>query len=109
MARTIKVFSPATVANVGSGFDVLGFALETPGDIVEISLNETGDINIFDKTGLGLPTDPVKNTSGASLKAMLDRLGSTQGFDLTFHKKINPGSGIGSSSASAAASIFGWY
>jgi homoserine kinase len=106
MARNIKVFSPATVANVGCGFDVLGFALESPGDIVEVRLKETTGITIIDNTGLGLPTDPTKNTSGASLQAMLDKLGSTQGFELIFHEKINPGSGIGSSSASAAASIF---
>lgn len=105
--NSIKIFSPATVANVACGFDVLGFALCHPGDEIEMRLNHSGTIVLADETGYNLPLDPEKNVTAVALQSMLDRLGSSQGFDIRFTKKIMPGSGIGSSAASSAAGVFG--
>lgn len=105
--NSIKIFSPATVANVACGFDVLGFALCYPGDEVEMRLNNSNKIVLADDTGYQLPLDPLKNVTAVALQAMLDRLESKQGFDIRFLKKIMPGSGIGSSAASSAAGVFG--
>jgi homoserine kinase len=107
MKESIRVFSPATVANVACGFDVLGFALESPGDEIEVRRRDEPGFTVINKTkDTVFPSDVNKNTAVVSLKAYLDHLGLDQGFEITFHSKIKPGSGIGSSSASAAASVF---
>ena len=106
MKDSIKVFSPATVANVGSGFDILGFALNNRGDIIETKMNNEKCIRIFNQSGTDLPLNPLKNVAGVAVQAMLTDLKSEQGFDITFHQKISPGSGIGSSAASSAGSVF---
>lgn len=106
MSKRIKVFAPATVANVACGFDILGFALNEPGDEMVVGLKKTQGIHISDKTEFDLPEDPVKNTAGIALQAMLDKLKSRQGFEITILKKVKPGSGIGSSAASAVAGVF---
>ncbi|MDR3132554.1 MAG: homoserine kinase [Prevotellaceae bacterium] len=103
----IKIFSPATVANVACGFDVLGFALHTPGDQISMALNNTGRIELHDQTPYRLPLTPEKNVTAVALQSMLDALHSQQGFTITFLSKIMPGSGVGSSAASAAAAVFG--
>ena len=106
--QSIKIFAPATVANVSCGFDILGFALDAPGDVVEVLMTDTPGIKITNHIiGLDLPTDPAKNTSAVALQAYLNELDSEQGFEIIFHEKILPGSGIGSSSASAVAGVFG--
>ena len=107
MAKSIKVFAPATVANVGSGFDILGFAINDPGDEFIIKLKATPGIKIKNKTPYSLPLEPKKNTAGISLLSFLNQIGSKQGFELTISRKIKPGSGLGSSAASAIASVFG--
>ena len=107
MKESIRVFSPATVANVACGFDVLGFALESPGDEIEVRPRDEPGFTVINKTNdTVFPGDVNKNTAVVSLKAYLEHIGSDQGFEITFHHKIKPGSGIGSSSASAAASVF---
>lgn len=106
MKDSIKVFSPATVANVGSGFDILGFALNNRGDIIEAHMNNEKCIRIFNQSGTDLPLNPLKNVAGVAVQAMLTELNTAQGFDITFHQKISPGSGIGSSAASSAGSVF---
>jgi homoserine kinase len=106
MKNSIKVFSPATVANVGSGFDILGFALNNRGDIIEAKMNNEKCIRIFNQSGTDLPLNPLKNVAGVAVQAMLTDLKTEQGFDITFHQKISPGSGIGSSAASSAGSVF---
>src|SRR4028118_1021771 len=107
MKESIRVFSPATVANVACGFDVLGFALESPGDEIEVRLRAEPGITVINKTkDTVFPADVNKNTAVVSLQAYLQHIQSEQGFEITFHHKIKPGSGIGSSSASAAASVF---
>lgn len=104
--KEIKIFSPATVANLSCGFDVLGCCLETIGDEMIIRRNEFKELRITKITGQDLPAEVSKNVSGVAVKAMLDHLGEQQGFDIEIHKKIKVGSGIGSSAASAAGAVF---
>lgn len=101
----VTVLAPATVANMVCGFDVLGFAVEEPCDTIIVTrLNERKVIMepdpIFD-----LPTDPEKNVSGAPLLAMLEAIDDNIGFSVKLNKRIKPGSGIGSSAASAAGVV----
>ena len=103
--QQITIKCPATVANLVCGFDVLGMALEEPYDIMEVSLLDEPVIRITSKDGFPLPTDPAQNTAGAPLLAMQEELGSPVGFELIIHKKIKPGSGVGSSAASAAGAV----
>ena len=101
----VKVRAPATVANVVCGFDVLGFALETPYD--EVTLRRIGErcVRIKHRDDFGLPTDPEKNVVGVALKAVLDRTNAGFGFEIEIRKNIRPGGGLGSSAASASAAI----
>ncbi len=107
MKKALRVFAPATISNVGPGFDLMGFAIEEPGDIIRIEPNNSGIITIRNETACCLPDDPEKNVASVAVKAMLDDLGVERGFDLIFERKISPGSGIGSSAASCAAAVFG--
>ncbi len=108
MAESIKVFAPATVANVTCGFDILGFAVDAPGDEITLRKTTTGEVRITKITGdegaLSLDTD--KNTSGAVIKMFLRDLDLKQGIDIELHKKMPLGSGLGSSAASSVAAIF---
>lgn len=105
----IKVFAPATVGNIGIGFDILGVALERPGDEVIASKSSTSGVRITKITGAGskLPFDPEQNTAGVAALRFLEHIGATaQGIDLEIHKKMPIGSGLGSSAASAAAAVY---
>jgi homoserine kinase len=103
----IRVFAPATVANVASGFDVLGFALETPGDTVLLVRTADKRIRIASITGDGgrLSTDPRRNTSAVAVAGFLDRIGNPFGVEITLDKKMPLSSGLGSSAASAVAAV----
>ncbi|MCJ8210600.1 homoserine kinase [Mucilaginibacter sp. RS28] len=106
---TIRVFAPATVANVVCGFDVLGFAVNEPGDEVVMRLKNRPGITISKITGDDgkLPYNPFKNTVSVSVKHYLDHIGrSDVGLDIELHKKMPIGSGLGSSSASTVAGLF---
>ncbi|MEQ9232000.1 MAG: homoserine kinase [Cyclobacteriaceae bacterium] len=103
---SIKVFAPNTVANVGCGYDVLGFALEGYGDELTVSKRSDSDLVITKIEGADLPMDSETNVATVAIKAMLSQLGSNQGFDLTIKKSINPGSGLGSSASSSAGAVF---
>lgn len=107
MNNFVRVFAPATISNVGPGFDLMGFAIDQPGDIIRIATNKDSIIRVFNETDCCLPEDPEKNVSSVGIQALLNQLKVKQGFDLIFEQKINPGSGIGSSAASAAAAVFG--
>ena len=107
MAEGVHIFSPATVANVGPGFDILGFAMNQPGDEILLEKTESDEHIIVDRSGVGLPLDPEKNVATVAIDSMLSHLGSRQKFQLTFLKKIAPGSGIGSSAASSAGAVYG--
>ena len=103
----IELFSPASVANVSCGFDVLGFCLDHIGDIMQISKTKTTGITIGKVTGQNLPKDPSKNVASVAGLALLKETPSEFGFQIDIYKKIKPGSGIGSSAASAAGAVFG--
>ena len=107
MSNEIKIFSPATVANVACGFDVLGFCLDTIGDEMVIRKTEEKGIRITKIEGYDLPFEAENNVAGVSALAMYNALKPDCGFEIEIYKKIKPGSGIGSSSASAAGSVFG--
>jgi homoserine kinase len=107
--RGVSVFAPATVANVVCGFDVLGFAVNEPGDEVIIRLTGKPGIIISKITGDNgrLPLDPAKNTVSVSVQHYLESIGRTDiGCDIELHKKMPIGSGLGSSSASTVAGLF---
>jgi len=108
MAESIKVFAPATVANVSCGFDVLGFAVDNPGDEVVMRLKKSPGIVISDIKGDNgrLTRDPEMNTVGVSVSRFLKHIGSNQGIDIELTKKMPLGSGLGSSSASTVAGVF---
>jgi homoserine kinase len=107
MTNEIKLFSPATVANVACGFDVLGFCLDTIGDEMVVRKTEEKGIRITKIEGYDLPYETEKNVAGVSALAMFNDLQPDCGFEIEIYKNIKPGSGIGSSSASAAGSVFG--
>lgn len=102
----ILIFSPATVANVGPGFDILGFAIDQPGDLMTLEIISGDDHQVINQTPYNIPLEPERNVAIVSLKAFLEHLGAGEKFRVTFHEKIPPGSGIGSSSASSAGSVF---
>ncbi|HED04732.1 MAG TPA: homoserine kinase [Candidatus Fraserbacteria bacterium] len=112
----IQVYAPATVANCGPAFDTLGFALERPGDRLAarwsakpgVRLIEISDESIGAEHNLPLPRDPAKNTAGiAAIKALkLAGASAKRGLELKLHKGVPPGSGLGSSAASAVAAAW---
>ncbi|MBS1530519.1 MAG: homoserine kinase [Bacteroidetes bacterium] len=107
--RGLKVFAPATVANVVCGFDVLGFAVNEPGDEVIMRLTNKPGIVISKITGDNgrLPLDPKKNTVSVSVEHYLKSNGRADiGLDIELHKKMPIGSGLGSSSASTVAGLY---
>ena len=105
--EAIRIFSPATVANVGCGFDALGFCLDKVGDEMVVKKSAQKGIIITKIEGFELPYDVHRNVAGVSALAMYAELDVDFGFEIEIHKKIKPGSGIGSSAASAVGSVFG--
>jgi homoserine kinase len=103
----IKIFCPATVANLSCGFDVLGLCLEGIGDEMIIRKVKEKGIRITKITGADLPLKTNKNVAGVAGLAMLNHLDLEFGFEIEIHKKIKAGSGIGSSAASAAGVVVG--
>ena len=107
--QEVRVFAPATVANVACGFDVLGFAIEAPGDEVVARHSDKPGLRITKITGDDgkLPKNPEKNTAGVAALDFLRHLGmSDRGIELEIHKKMPFGSGLGSSAASAVAGVY---
>ena len=101
-----RAVAPATVANLGPGFDVLGLALEGPYDLVEAEATADGRITLMEVTGDGgvLPREASQNCVGAAARAVLDRFASPEvGVRLWLHKGLPCGSGLGSSAASSVA------
>src|SRR5580700_10446768 len=104
--RSATAFAPATVSNVACGFDVLGFALDAPGDEVTARLTP-GGVTIEDISGDGgrLPRDASNNTAGVAALALLAKLGDRRGVTLAIRKGLPLSSGLGGSAASAAAAV----
>ncbi|HEY8401477.1 MAG TPA: homoserine kinase [Cytophagaceae bacterium] len=106
--ESIKVFAPATVANVACGFDVLGFAVDSPGDEVTLKLTSKSGVKITSITGDDgrLPKDTERNTAGVAVTRFLRHINEDKGIEISLNKKMPLGSGLGSSAASAVAGVF---
>lgn len=105
MNSSAEAFAPATMANLGVGFDILGLAIHEPGDIVRAERSERPGVEIIDIEGDGgqLTRDPQKNTAGIAAQSTLDLIGASMGVRLVIYKNLPLASGLGSSSASAVA------
>ncbi|NJB35146.1 homoserine kinase [Croceivirga sp. JEA036] len=103
----VHIFCPATIANVSCGFDVLGLALDSVGDTMIVRKTEEPGIKISKITGQDLPLTTEKNVAGVAGLALLEKANYKGGFEIEIHKKIKPGSGIGSSAASSAGAVAG--
>lgn len=105
MNKTVKVYPPGTVANLVCGFDVLGLCLHEPADEMQVTLTDNRQVIITSADGYELPSDPAFNTAGAPLLEIIQHLNNDTGFEVLIQKNIKPGSGIGSSAASAAGAV----
>lgn len=103
----IKIFCPATIANLSCGFDVLGLCLDNAGDEMIIRKSNKKGVRITKIIGANLPLETEKNVSGVAALAMLDAIETEFGFEIEIYKHIKAGSGIGSSAASSAGAVFG--
>lgn len=110
MKERVTVFAPATVANVGPAFDIMGFALERPGDTVSAAFGAQSGVRIVKIEGDGgrLSLDPIANTAGVAAQYLINLLGDkgqaiSRGIELSVTKQMPLGSGLGSSAASAVA------
>jgi homoserine kinase len=103
----LKIFAPATVANVSCGFDSLGFAVDAVGDEMTFTKTSKKGVKITNITGANLTYDVDKNAASAVVKKILNEANADFGIELTIHKGFSPGSGLGSSAASAAGAAFG--
>ncbi|MDR4951758.1 homoserine kinase [Chryseobacterium sp. ES2] len=105
--KKVKLKVPATVANLVCGFDILGMAMHDPYDEMEFRLLETPEIIIKHTDSFGLPEKPSSNVAGIVLLKIQEYFNLKNGFEVIIHKHIKPGSGLGSSAASAAGAAFG--
>ncbi|SFO67546.1 homoserine kinase [Chitinophaga sp. YR627] len=106
--ESIRVFAPATVANVACGFDVIGLAMDAPGDEMIMRKSDKPGVTITAVHGASLSTDPAQNVCGVAIQALLQKYGQPDvGIELELFKNIPPGSGIGSSAASSAGAVAG--
>jgi len=105
--KSVRAYAPASVANASSGFDVLGFALEEPGDIVIAKPSDVPGIKIFPLTGAfsSLPNDPKFNTAGVAVQALMDAKNLSLGMELEIRKGVPIVGGMGSSASSAVAAV----
>lgn len=105
--KKIRIFAPATVANLGCGFDIIGMAIEGTGDLLEIRVTSGDELEINNSSGVGLPDDINRNVITPAIKAMLHKLGKKYSVKVDILQKIRPGSGIGSSAASTVGAVYG--
>lgn len=105
--KTVRAFAPATVANVCCGFDILGFAVDSPGDEVVLTLRNDSEVRVESIVGDNgkLPREANRNTASVAVMSMLSKLGRSVGVDITLYKNLPLGSGMGSSAASGAAAL----
>ncbi len=102
----IKVFAPASIANLSCGYDILGVCLDNIGDEITVRKTKQKGVTIKQVSGQKLSTDISINVAGVSATALLNETKVNCGFEIEIHKGIKPGSGIGSSAASSAGSVF---
>ncbi|MEO9871208.1 homoserine kinase [Ekhidna sp.] len=102
----IKVFAPASVANLGCGYDTIGFAVESIGEELTLTKRNDSKLVIDEILGADLSKDPDQNVATIAIKALLSQLASDQGFDISIQKFFKPGSGLGSSASSASGAVF---
>ena len=105
--KKVRVFAPASIANLGCGFDIMGLALDEVGDILEMTASEGDGITITNRTDVPLPEDIEENVITPVIRKFLEMTGQKAQIDVTVCQKIYPGSGIGSSAASSAAAAYG--
>ncbi|HZW65155.1 MAG TPA: homoserine kinase [Hanamia sp.] len=103
--KEIKVLAPATIANLVCGFDILGMALKEPYDEMTLAFKDEPGITIVHTDEFELPEEPEQNVSGVALQSLMEEYNKPVGFNLTIHKNIKPGSGLGSSAASSAGAV----
>lgn len=104
-AKQVRVYSPGSIANLGPGFDIIGVALDSIGDIVRLERIDEPEVRLS-IMGVGadrIPLDPDVNSSGAVLQLVKERYGVPHGFSAEIRKGVPPGKGMGSSGASASA------
>ncbi len=106
MLEKVQVFAPASVANVGPGYDTFGFAIEELGDIITLTKRQDDMLKILPAEGADLPLEPENNVATVAIQSLLDHLGSEQGMDVHIKKLFKPGSGLGSSASSASGAAF---
>jgi len=110
-ADSVRVFAPASIANLGPGFDCLGVAIDGPGDTLEARRVTGGaaGVTIEAITGdaAGIPIEATRNCAGRAAMSVLERATGKGVKDaalvLRLHKGLPRGSGLGSSAASAVA------
>ena len=105
MPNSVLVHSPATLSNLSCGFDVFGLSLAAPYDTIRLTRRAAPGVSIHHLDPYNLPTDPTRNVAGVALLALLKAVPEEMGFDLEITKGIMPGSGVGSSAASAVGAV----
>ena len=105
MLNSVLVHSPATLSNLGCGFDVFGLALAAPYDTIRLTRSSEPGVRIQHLDGYNLPAEPTRNVAGVALLMLLQEVPETIGFDVEITKGIKPGSGVGSSAASAVGAV----
>ncbi len=105
--QKVQAFAPATMANMGIGFDIMGLAFQSLGDVVEVSRHDKSEVVIVNIEGDDgkLPRDAHKNTATVAIMAYLKQIGCGDGFAVTIKKGLPLGSGLGSSASSAVAGV----
>lgn len=103
--QQVRVITPATVANVVCGFDCLGFALREPFDEMTVRRVDRPGIKIVNRDDFHLPAEPERNVAGVAAAAILEGAKAGFGLEIEITKHIMPGSGVGSSAASAAGAV----
>lgn len=104
--NAVKVFAPATCANVAVGFDILGFAIKNLSDELTLVKSDKKNVDIVSIESTDkIPYDVKKNTATIAMLAMMDYLNLEQGFDLSIKKNIPVSSGLGGSAACSVAAV----
>lgn len=102
----IKVFSPGSITNLSCGYDILGVCLNNRGDEITVTKTENKGIIIKSNDDYNISNDINKNVAGIAAQALLRKTSTEFGFEIEIKKGIKPGSGIGSSAASSAGTVF---